>query len=558
MKRPDPWAFSLPAVAALLVALPGPWTARARAEPIEIVLLHLNDVYEITRPGKRDRGGLTRVATLRKQLLEKNPNTISILAGDFFSPSTLGTVKIDGKRLDGKHMVDILNTLKLDYATFGNHEFDIPEDAFLARLEESRFGWFSGNVTDREGKPFPKVEPYKIIPFKIAGGKEVKLGLIGLTVDTKAKTPKEQYWQCLDYFESGKRQVAELKGKVDILVAVTHLNLPEDRKLAREVPGIDLILGGHEHENNTWRSRTPGVAPIYKADANVRTVYVHHLHFDPATRSLDLESQLLNISNLIPEDKETADVTDKWVDRAFTALQTQTHYDPREKVVTTTDDLEGREDYVRRQPTNLTTLLGKSLLHSFEGADLAFYNSGTVRVDDLIPAGPVTFYDVLRILPYGGDVWGVEVKGSLLQKLFDKGLSPALYGSGGFLHTINVESAGPGKWKIQGRPLDPDRAYKAATTDHLALGRDATLSFFKKCDEMKPLEAKADVRDALVKELRKAYGSDEKPAVKPTDRPAPSAEAPKRTMPIDALIGLVVAGALLLGALYAGWRMRKS
>jgi 5'-nucleotidase len=159
MSRPKPF----PPLAAFLVVLA--LAPRARAESVEITLLHLNDVYEITRPSKKDLGGLARVAALRKELLEKNPNTIAVLAGDFFSPSALGTAVIDGERLDGRHMVDVLNAAGLDYATFGNHEFDVPEKAFYSRLKQAKFGWFNGNTTDAAGKPFPGVAPYKVLTF---------------------------------------------------------------------------------------------------------------------------------------------------------------------------------------------------------------------------------------------------------------------------------------------------------------------------------------------------------------------------------------------------------
>src|SRR5262245_31708219 len=115
-------------LAVALLLLPA---ASLHAEPVPITILHLNDVYEITRPSRTDLGGLTRVASLLKDLRSRNPNTVSVLAGDFFSPSALGTAVVDGRLLDGRQMVAVLNALRLDIATFGNHEFDIEEGPFL-------------------------------------------------------------------------------------------------------------------------------------------------------------------------------------------------------------------------------------------------------------------------------------------------------------------------------------------------------------------------------------------------------------------------------------------
>lgn len=76
-----------------------------------------------------------------------NPNTITVLAGDFISPSVIGTLKNEGKRIRGKQMVEALNSLGLDWVVFGNHEFDYDDLADLqARLDESKFTWLSGNV----------------------------------------------------------------------------------------------------------------------------------------------------------------------------------------------------------------------------------------------------------------------------------------------------------------------------------------------------------------------------------------------------------------------------
>ncbi|HEY9751830.1 MAG TPA: hypothetical protein V6C46_02680, partial [Coleofasciculaceae cyanobacterium] len=89
----------------------------ALAEVVPITLLHLNDLYEITAVEGGKRGGLARVATLRKQLLAQNPRTITVLAGDLLSPSALGTAIVEGQRLAGQQMVAVMNAIGLDYAT---------------------------------------------------------------------------------------------------------------------------------------------------------------------------------------------------------------------------------------------------------------------------------------------------------------------------------------------------------------------------------------------------------------------------------------------------------
>jgi 5'-nucleotidase len=78
-----------------------------------------------------------------------------VIAGDFLNPSASNSARFKGKPLNGRHMVDTLNGF-LDLAAFGNHEFDLDEADFRARLRESRFDWVSSNATDaRSGAPFP-------------------------------------------------------------------------------------------------------------------------------------------------------------------------------------------------------------------------------------------------------------------------------------------------------------------------------------------------------------------------------------------------------------------
>ena len=60
---------------------------------IQWTFLQMNDVYELIPLGGGNKGGLARVATIRRLLLEENSNTITVLSGDVVSPSALGTRK---------------------------------------------------------------------------------------------------------------------------------------------------------------------------------------------------------------------------------------------------------------------------------------------------------------------------------------------------------------------------------------------------------------------------------------------------------------------------------
>lgn len=459
---------------------------------VEVNILQINDVYEIGPVEGGKSGGLARVATIRKRLLAENPNTFTVLAGDFLSPSALGTAKVDGQALAGQQMVAVLNALGLDLVTFGNHEFDLKEDQLLARLSESSFAWTSANVTRASGGAFPKVGRHEVLSVQ-----GVRIGIVSVTLSSNPQ-PFVSYADPIDSF---RKELEALRGQADVIVGLTHLDFPEDQALAESIPEVDLILGGHEHEN-THAYRGSDFTPILKADANARTVYVHRLTWDTARKSLALDSRLVIVNDEIPEDPEVAKVVSDWEEKGFAAFRQQ-GFEPDEQVAVTTIALDGREASVRNRATGLTDLLARAFQTESQGSELAVYNAGSIRIDDVLPPGPVTQYDVLRILPFGGKVLTADIKGSLLSRALDQGL--ANRGKGGFLQTTHVSQNGSGGWMVGGQPLDPNRTYRIGINDYLASGKEQGLDFLKPGPDFTIVKENRDQRMAVIDQLRREY-----------------------------------------------------
>src|SRR5215831_3069796 len=127
---------------------PGRSAAPARAAG-SVTIAHFNDVYEIDAVEGGRSGGLARVATAIADLRRRGP-VLATLGGDYLSPSAIGTARVDGEPLAGRQMVDVLNATGLQWATFGNHEFDLTEEQFRARLTQATFRLVSSNVTDAD------------------------------------------------------------------------------------------------------------------------------------------------------------------------------------------------------------------------------------------------------------------------------------------------------------------------------------------------------------------------------------------------------------------------
>ena len=469
---------------------------------VKITLLQINDLYEITPVSGGKEGGMARLATLRKQLAAQNPNTFMILAGDLFSPSALGTAKVDGERLDGKQMVAVLNAIGLNYCTFGNHEFDLKEQPFLQRLSESRFKWFSSNAFDKNGKAFPNVAENVVFTVANASNQQARIGMFGVTMTKN----QPDYVTFADPLETAKKQVQALRRQVDILIAVTHLTIDEDVALAQALPEIDLILGGHEHENvQIWRGAD--FTPILKADANVRSAYIHDLSYDTETRRLQINSRLQPINDKIPDDPEASQVVQHWVDLGFNAFR-QMGFEPNKLVVNSPVALDGRESSVRNHSTNLTEIIVKAFLNATPEAELAIFNGGSIRIDDELSPGPITEYDVIRILPFGGKVVLVEMRGRLLKQVLDQG--QANKGSGGYLHAANAGwSEAQNNWLINDKPLDQRRNYNVAISDFLITGNEQGLNYLNRQNpDLKVLnENVIEVRRALINQLQKTFAS---------------------------------------------------
>ncbi len=470
------------------------------APPVVITILHLNDVYEIGPVEGGRRGGLARVATLRSQLLAENPNTFTLHAGDLLSPSAMGTAKVDGKRLAGRQMIAVLNSLGLDIATFGNHEFDLDEESFLKRLQESQFQWISANVTDGSGKPFPGAAGHTVLPVADGAGGEVRVGIVGVTIEDGDKP----YFKISDPFEAVRREVEALEGQVDFLIGLTHLSLAQDARLAEVVPELDLILGGHEHENYQLR-RGPRNTPVLKGDANARSVYIHTLTWDPAAKTLETRSEFVPVDGRFAEDAATKAEVDRWTNLAYTGFRAS-GFEPTEVVAQVPIPLDGRESSVRNRPTALTDLIAQGMLREGKGTQVGLFNSGSIRIDDVVPAGPVTQYDVIRVLPFGGAVVSVRCKGSLLTRVLSQGESNV--GTGGFLQFAGAaRSKTTGLFEVGGEAIDPEGSYVVVVPDFLITGREVGLGFFTPENEgLDVLKEERDVRLVLIDQLRRTYG----------------------------------------------------
>ncbi|MEO8514634.1 MAG: bifunctional metallophosphatase/5'-nucleotidase [Ignavibacteria bacterium] len=476
----------------------------------EVVFIQLNDVYEIAPLEGGKFGGFARVKTVIDKIKQANPYTYVILSGDFISPSALGTSTYEDKKINGRQMVEVLNAIGLNYVTFGNHEFDYKQDILQDRINQSDFKWFSSNVSQNDkgstfsfnqnGADFPK---YLILSSPgYLKNHPIRLGIIGICIDAN----KQPYVSYEDYYESAKKTYNTIKDSIDYLIGITHLSIDEDKKLAGELPQLRLIMGGHEHVNMYHKV---GETIITKADANARTIYVHRLIFDENNKLMEIKSDLVNIDETVPEDPKVKELVDEWTFRAYKGFMDK-GFDPLKMVYDLKKDtLDGREETIRYGQSALGYLIANSMFDVTPGSDLTFFNSGAIRIDDQL-TGEITQYDIIRVLPYGGRIFQVEMKGSLLKHIVETGFSQP--GSGGYLQYYGLEGSQAG-YKVRNELIDDNKIYKAAVSDYLMSGMEQNFGYLTKDnpgiikvtepDPNNKSDARNDIRFAVIKYFEK-------------------------------------------------------
>jgi 5'-nucleotidase len=432
---------------------------------VRITLLQINDVYTLEPVDEGRRGGMARLATLVKRIRRENPATVVVLSGDTLSPSVASTL------LQGRHMIAGFNALGLDLATFGNHEFDFGPTVLAERMRESKFVWLSANVLERgTGRPFGGAQ--REVMLTLAG---VRVGVFGLTtaevVRSSSPGPGVEVREPIAAAREVSRDLRQRGAQV--IVAVTHLDMREDRTLA-ERADVDVTLGGHEHEPLIAEE---GKTLITKAGADARYLVQVDLWFGRDGRRTERSWTFHEIGPRLSPDPDVAAVA-----KAFDA---QVSRELDVVVGQATVPLEARRGRLRTQETNLGDFIADAF-RARMNADVALMNGGGIRGDRIVPAGPLSRRDVVAMLPFANVVVSVELTGRSLRTALEQGLARLEREGGGFLQvsglTLTLDPSRPAGQRVVavevgGAPLEAERRYQVAVVDYVANGGDGITAF---------------------------------------------------------------------------------
>lgn len=453
---------------------PGP-TARLADDRIQI--LHTDDIHGRldadtvqTGSGSFSAGGLATLASQVTALRQRAPERTLLLDG---GDAWQGTFISNANK--GQAVTKAMSLMRYDAMTVGNHDFDWGQDVLAQRAKEAAFPMLATNVVETATGKLPSyLKPYVVKDLGIA-----KVAIVGVTNPTSNTIVKATSVAGLRFGPA--RDVApyvtEARAQADIIVVVAHIGSADAAQLARDVPGIDVIVAGHDHAP-LQTARLEGTTTI--VDAGAYTQYVGHLEIvvDKATHRL---KDTLRSGELMAVAASKTVKADPAIVAIVDAERAQADKYTSRVVGTLASDLDGTS----RDENAIGNMIADALVEygRQQGwkTDVAFYNAAGIRAS--LRAGPVTYGQLYQVLPFGNAIVSVDLTGAQLREVLEDAAGRAgrvQIGGGAFAYRFsNAAGQRVLDATVGGAPVDPGRTYHVATIDYLLLGGDGHSSFGK-------------------------------------------------------------------------------
>lgn len=460
------------AILFILLALAVP----ARAADIRLTVLHTNDIHGWILPRlpyfepaetKRLIGGAEALAA---QVRKVPGPKLLIDAGDWYQGTPEGALR------GGRSMARFFNAAGYDALAVGNHEFDDGEANLQGLVKSLRAPVLAANVYREDGRRAPGFKPWLV---KKVGG--VKVGLFGLANPNMKSLAFPEHIAGLVFrggIDDAKEAVAALREQgATVIIAISHrgLEAPDasgyegDRLLARSVPGIDLIVGGHSHTVLSSGERDPAHGTlIVQAGSELVRLGQAVLEVDPKTGRVT---------------RSSAELKNLWVDESGPdPAMAGVLSDIAREVGPVYDVVVGTAAVPLTRNKDGDSSLGGWLTdcaREWAGADLALQNGGGVRAD--IPAGPVTRRRLYTVMPYDNRMVKLVMKGRDVRSLLDHGVGMAriaqISGAEVSFRRGAPEGSRVVSARVAGRDLVDESTYTVTTVDFLVQGGDGYSAF---------------------------------------------------------------------------------
>lgn len=358
-----------------------------------LTIFHTNDIH----------GWLDNFPAAAAVIRRHQGPKLVIDAGDWFQGTPEGTLS------KGQAVMDVFNAVPYDVLVPGNHEYDLGEANLHSLVSRAKMPVLSAN-TYKEGRRLLR-------PWVIREVEGVKVGLFGLTTSKTKGLNFPENTEGLEFrseIAEARRAVAELKeAGATVIVAVAHVGFEKPRdapyeseqRIAHEVEGIDLIVGGHSHAflAEPVRDASHGTL-IAQAGAGLKVLGQVTLEIDRTTgKVLESSGRLVELAGQAPDPAIARLVESK----------RQRGYDVA--VATATAPLERNPDGESSLGSWMT-----DCLRDWAGVDAAFQNGGGIRAD--IDAGPVTKRELFNVMPFDNKVVKLTLKPETTRAVVEHGL----------------------------------------------------------------------------------------------------------------------------------------
>jgi len=467
-------------------------TAFAAAPDRDIVVLYTNDVH----CGINDNLGYETLGTL-KNLYSSAGNTVLLAdCGDAVQGAPVGTLS------RGEYIIDIMNELGYDVACIGNHELDYGIEQLKANVAKAAFPYVSCNFVDAEGNAV-------LQPCTIMDVNGIKLAFVGIsTPKTMTSTVSDSYknedgeWVygfCMDstgealYNRVQETVDAAKADGADYVIALAHLGIDEScspwmsSDVIAHTTGIDVMLDGHSHsviENEKVKNAEGRDVILSSTGTQLANIGCLTIGADGSVSSFLINDN--GISQFIED-----------IEARYEELVNQ--------VVAHTDvdlviyDPATGERMIRQNETNLGDLCADAY-RAMAGAEIALVNGGCIRND--IPAGDITYGQILSVHPFGNELCVIEATGAEILDALEFSVSKLPGESGGFFqvsgmsYTIDMSvnstveldentlfKGVTGARRIQNvmvgnEPIDPDETYILASHEFILKSNGDGYSMF--------------------------------------------------------------------------------
>eukprot|EP00884_Botryococcus_braunii_P000604 jgi/Botrbrau1/10544/Bobra.7_1s0022.1 len=386
----------------------------------------------------------------------------------------------------GTQMTPVLNKLGIQAATIGNHEFDFGMDMLEDLISKSNFPWILSNIRDRDtGKPIAGCKERLVLEWN-----EVKVGLMGLVEANwynKLTTVDTDYWDFTDPFKEAKKQARLLREEgAQLVVALTHFKLARDLKLAKKVEEVDLILGGHDHEYLTQYTQPHGTL-VVKSGKEWEWLTVVKVRLGSNGGRPKVDYLKVDITPEVEPDASLQIMVD-------TLLHTLTYASTLYKEVGYSSvPLDGTRASNRTQETNLGNWLA-DMWRVQAAADVALLNAGSLKIDEVIPAGTLNLATIMKIFIKIDETVVLGVSGERLLAALENAVAFWPEAKSQFCQVSGLRfdfdgTKPPGSRVILssvtvgGKPLELAHTYSVACKEYLARGKEG-FSSLEGCEKL--------------------------------------------------------------------------